>query len=266
MSGHGHVVVDNFLKAWPGALFFQTSTAFATQLRARHAFRTTPIGIEPVVDVAGWSTRGAHKQTIRSAVNRARATGITIAEDNDIDLASVSTTWLLTRRRRTLRFLVPPQEHRPLGARTFVARDVDGDVLGFVTFDVLARGGAVVGYTPSVSRASTRFRPGLWYAIVADALKVFQREGIAGVNLGLAPLARDTFNASDDADVGDAPLLRLALRVLRSVGGVLYNFGGIEHAKARFEGHATRSWLCHRGALPVWSLFAVLWRTWRVPG
>ena len=257
-------VVDSFLREHPRALFFQTSSAFAQRLHVRHGYRTTPIGIERMLDVSTWNTRGRRKQSIRSAVNGARNNGIAIAEDNELDLNTVSPAWWRTRRRRTLRFLVPPQRHRPLGARTFVAKDSAGDILGFVTFDALGEAGNIIGYTPSVSLASSRFRPGLWYAIVAAALEVFQREGVCSVNLGLAPLADGTFGNSVDDDNASL-LLTTALRVLRVVGGAVYNFKGIEHAKARFEGSAQRSWLCHRGVLPWWSLFAVLWRTWRGP-
>ncbi len=257
-------VVDAFVASYSNAVFFQTSAAFSSMLRSRHNYRATPIGIEPTIDLASWQPRGRRKQAIRTARNSARARGIVVVEDNAFDVHSVGDAWLRTRRRRTLRFLVPPIDHRPLGARTFVAMDGD-EPLGFVTFDALRVDGVVVGYTPSVSLASARFRQGLWYVVVAAAIDVFRAEGVNHLNLGLAPLAKETFNVEIAGHVSDAPLLRLAFRVLRDIGGAIYNFKGIEHAKGRFDGAPSLSWLCHRGRLPWWPLLAVLWRSFTGP-
>lgn len=254
---HRAAVVDAVVDALPGALFFQTSDDVARRLHERHGWYATPLGIQPLVDVARFSLRGRHKQALRSALNRAARTGVDIHEvdADDLDDAPVR-GWLRTRRRRRLSFVVPPLR-MPAACdgvqrrRAFVATN-GRETLGFVVFDPLHDDGVVVGWTPSVSCGSMRFRPGLWYALVAHALLQFQREGAVVVDLGLAPLAPLTPQAPSQS-----PWLRTMFSVLSSLG-LLYNFRGIAHAKSRFGGASAVSWLGHRRALPLVELLA-LW-------
>ena len=266
-------VVAAVCRALPGAVFFQVGSVCADVLR-QQGLTATPIGIEPVIRLPGWVLEGRKKQTIRTARNRAKALGIVIAEwrpgdgtnVDDSDISVVVAQWHRTRRRRTLRFLVPPMsaddvvDGVPHRRRLFVARDKSGALLGFVAFDLIVDDGDVVGFTPSVSVSSPQFRPGLWYALMAEALAVFRAEGVPAVNLGLLPLSREGFTHNE----GSASL-RLAFRVLRFLGSPIYNFKGIDHAKRRFDGDGVLSYMAHRGPLPVFSLAALLWLTVRGP-
>jgi lysylphosphatidylglycerol synthetase-like protein (DUF2156 family) len=239
-------------------LFFQVGDEVAARLRERHGLRTTPLGIEPVVDVATFSLRGRHKQALRSARNHAARAGVVVDEvaPSDVD-EEPARRWRLTRRRRRLSFIVPPLrlpdvEQRPgTGRRAFVARAAD-EILGFVVFDPLHDDGRVVGWTPSVSCGSVHFRPGLWYVLVTAAIERFRSEGAAVVNLGLAPLASPSSSSSSSS------VLWRAFRLLRRLG-LLYNFRGVEHAKRRFAGAPRTAWLAHRGALPLRALLALWW-------
>jgi len=259
-------VVSAILDDDRDAIFFQVRPAFASMVHDRFGLRHTPIGTEPIIDVATFSLRGRRRQTIRTAINHARSMGVVVTElgnDDDTEAGAIdraATAWERTRRRRHIRFLVPPLHHRLPGlTRTFIARQ-GPDVLGFVTFDALSSDGTIHGYTPSVSRASTRFRAGLWYVLMAHALEQFRREGVTTVNLGLVPLARGG-SATTTQPPGDAgPLLPL-LGLLRTVGVPVFPFGGIEHAKSRFGGQPVTSSLAHRHALPLVALLGTLWRT-----
>jgi lysylphosphatidylglycerol synthetase-like protein (DUF2156 family) len=259
-------VLERVLSSSSSVLFFQVSEDVAMRLRARHGLRTTPLGIEPVVDVASFSLRGRQKQALRSARNHADRKDIVVEE---VDVASLDEApalrWRDTRRRRRLGFIVPPLRLAKEAAvaererRAFVAKAA-GEALGFVVFDPLYEDGQLVGVTPSVSCASTRFRPGLWYVLVTAAILRFQREGLATVNLGLAPLVAlpPSSMASLSSSSVSATILRAAFALLSRVG-LLYNFRGIAHAKSRFGGTPRSAWLGHRGALPVRALLALWW-------
>jgi phosphatidylglycerol lysyltransferase len=252
-------VVDRVVQALPGAtLFFQVGDDVARRLRERHGLTTTSLGVEPVVDVASFSLRGRHRQALRSALNHAARRGLEIVEvpPDHLDDAPAR-RWHRTRRRRRLGFIVPPLRLPGVdglpgtGRRAFVARQ-GTETLGFVIFDPLHDDGRVVGWTPSVSCGSMRFRPGLWYALVTRAIERFRDEGVAVVNLGLAPLA------SPPTTTSPTSLLGRFFPVLRRLG-LLYNFRGVEHAKRRFGGTPRPAFLAHRGPLPLRSLLALWW-------
>ena len=264
-------VVAAVLDDDPHAIFFQVRPAFAALLTTRFGLRVTPIGTEPIIDVAAFTLRGRRRQSVRTALRHARAHGVTVTElDGDDTLhtgaiAHAAYAWERTRRRRQIRFLVPPLHHRVPGlSRTFVAKHGDA-VLGFVTFDALSEAGHIRGYTPSVSRASTQFRAGLWYVLMAHALQQFQREGIASVNLGLVPLSRPSLAASTTRSPASPGALLPLLRLLRVVGRPVYPFAGIEHAKGRLGGEPVMSFLGHRRALPLGALLGTWWRTFVGP-
>jgi lysylphosphatidylglycerol synthetase-like protein (DUF2156 family) len=82
-------VLDVVVAACPRLLFFQVGDATADRLRERHRLRTTPLGIEPIVDIANFSLRGRHKQTLRSARNHAERAGVVVEEvDFSLSLSS----------------------------------------------------------------------------------------------------------------------------------------------------------------------------------
>jgi len=257
-------VIDAVVAACPRVLFFQVGDATAARLRERHGLRTTPLGIEPIVDVGAFSLRGRHRQALRSARNHAVRAGVVVEEvpAHEVDEAPAR-RWHRTRRRRRLSFIVPPLRLPDLapdggsGRRAFVAR-VGGETLGFVVFDPLHDDGRVVGFTPSVSCGSVRFRPGLWYVLVTAAIERFRAEGVGGVNLGLAPLASSSSSSSSSSSASSSPVLWWSFSVLRRLG-LLYNFRGVAHAKGRFGGAPRTAWLGHRGPLPLHALLALWW-------
>lgn len=250
-------VLDAVVARCPRLLFFQVGDDLASRLRERHGLRTTPLGVEPIIDVATFSLRGRHKQALRSARNHAARAGVVVEEVGAADVdEEPARRWRLTRRRRRLSFIVPPlrlpdvEQRQGTGRRAFVAR-VGGFTLGFVLFDPLHEDDRVVGWTPAVSCGSVRFRPGLWYVLVTAAIERFRAEGAVIVNLGLAPLAPPP-SASTSSP------LWWAFGLLRRLG-LLYNFRGVAHAKSRFAGTPRTAWLGHRGALPLRCLLALWW-------
>lgn len=248
-------MLDAFLERHPDAVFVQVGKDVVDHLHARHGYYGTQFGSESKLDLADWSLRGARKQTVRTAVNAARAEGIEIREGGfDHDVRRISDAWIRTRRCKNneIRFLIRPMivDYRE-GTRYFYAYK-NGEAVGFAFFDPIYRDGRLAGYVPNISRSSANFRQGLWYALMAHALARFQEEGVPCVDLGLTPLM-----LAGELEPQESRLLRATLGVIRERMDFLYNFKGLEFAKSRFQGRVVKTYCCHRHALPALAMTAM---------
>lgn len=242
-------ILDAIVTEHPGAVFFEVTAPVAAHLRSRHGFHGTHFGHHARVALADWSLAGDAKKSIRMAVNRAKARGITFREAPlDPHTDSVSARWLATRQlSRELRFIVRPRAQRyQEGVRRFYAFE-DGAPVGFVFFDPIYEAGRVIAYIPNVSRASPEFRHGLWYALMVHAIEVFRAEGVRYVELGHMPLSLDPVR-----EPGESVPLRRTFEAFRRHGRFVYDFGKLEFTKRRFRGQLVKTYLGHRTALPLW--------------
>ncbi|MGJ7917052.1 DUF2156 domain-containing protein [Massilia sp. LXY-6] len=249
-------LLDSFLQRHPGAVFVQVSKAVVDHLHGRHGYYGTQFGSESKLILSGWNLRGARKQIIRTAVNGAASCGIAIREGGfDHDVKRISEAWIRTRRckNQEIRFLIRPMivDYRE-GTRYFYAYKADGEAVGFIFFDPMYAGSRLAGYVPNISRSSANFRQGLWYALMAHALAVFQEEGVPCVDLGLVPL-----QVSAALEPQESRALRLAMAAIRERMDFLYNFKGLEFAKSRFQGHVEKTYCCHRNAMPALAMTAM---------
>jgi phosphatidylglycerol lysyltransferase len=248
-------MLDRFVERFPRALFVQVSKAVVDHLHGRHGYYGTQFGSESKILLADWSLRGARKQIIRTAVNGAAAAGIEIREGGfDHDVKRISEAWIRTRRCKNneIRFLIRPMliDYRE-GTRYFYAM-LNGEAVGFIFFDPIYKGGRLAGYVPNISRSSSNFRQGLWYALMAHALAVFREEGVHYVDLGLVPLQMD-----GGVEPQESRLLRATMSVIRERMDFLYNFKGLEFAKSRFQGRIEKTYCCHRSAMPALAMTAM---------
>lgn len=247
-------VLRRFLEANPNASFVQVSEAVAKFLHREFGYYGTQFGQELKVPLRDWSTAGKDRKVIRKAVNQAGNRGIIVVESPvELPATDVSSKWLETRKtRREIAYLVRPADmaYRE-NCRYFYAWQ-NNCLIGFAYFDPAYRDGKVVGYLPNVSRGCESFRQGLFYVIIAEAIAKFQSEGIEYLDLGLCPLAMD-----------DQPQ-DFESRLLRNVFGLTYRFcfhyncKGVHFTKQRFGGDWTRTYFCHRNALPVVDIWRLL--------
>lgn len=253
---HRAQMLDRFLERFPRAVFVQVGKAVVDHLHGRHGYYGTQFGSESKIELAGWSLRGARKQIIRTAVNAAAAAGIEIREGGfDHEVKRISEAWIRTRRckHQEIRFLIRPllTDYRE-GTRYFYAIGAGGDAVGFVFFDPIWRDGRLAGYVPNISRSSSSFRQGLWYALMAHALAVFREEGVPYVDLGLVPLQMEA-----GVEPQESRLLRATMGLIRERMDFLYNFKGLEFAKSRFQGRIEKTYCCHRNAMPALAMTAM---------
>lgn len=253
--GHRATLLREFVARHPRASFVQISEAVAGILGDLGYF-TTRFGMETLLDLQSWTLRGRGKQALRTAVNQARKTGISISEGcTGAERAALSREWLATRRssRAEIGFLVRPLDMQPVpDARVFCARD-GARPIGFVCFDPIFRDGNIVGYAPNVSRASAAFRQGIFFAITVRAMARFREEGACFVNLGLSPLAVQAGRRD-----GESAAFRKVLQIIYRHGNRLYNFEGVRFAKSRFRGREQPVFMAHRSRLPLLHGLALL--------
>jgi phosphatidylglycerol lysyltransferase len=252
---HRGLVLDHFVQQHPNAVFVQVTKPVVDHLHRRHGFYGTQFGSESKIELANWSLRGPRKQIIRTAINQARSQGIEIREGGfDHDVKRISEAWIRTRRCKNneIRFLIRPMiiDYRD-GTRYFYAYH-HGEAVGFVFFDPIYANGKLVAYVPNISRSSTNFKQGLWYALMAHAIETFRKEGIAYLDLGLVPLMM-----AKEIEAQESRLLRMTMAVIRERMDFLYNFKGLEFAKSRFQGTVEKTYCCHRSALPAFAMTAM---------
>ena len=248
-------LIGEFLRHYRNVGFIQLSEPVAELMNQAFGYYATQFGIETVVDLENWSLSGKKKQVLRTAVNQSRKRGVVIREGaNDTSYRDLSDQWMRTRKikNREIGFLIRPMEmaYQP-DTRKFFAY-LDGELIGFIFFDPIYKGGEVVSYVPNISRFSDSFRQGIFYSIMTHAMEKFKAEGIRELNLGLSILI-----LNDDDRPYESFILKNIERLISRYGNFVYNFKGIDFAKSRFQGNNNRFFSAHKGFLPAIKLISV---------
>lgn len=163
---------------------------------ARNGFATMQAGEDAYLDLATLDLRGKRWQDARTALSRARRSGIELrmmaagAVDAQIlrQLREISDSWLSAKRLPEMGFTLGSLSGEPDPAvRLAVAIDGAGHVHGFVSWlPVHGTGGWVVDI---MRRRQGAFNGIIEFLIVGSAL-AFRDEGVPFVSLATAPLAR----------------------------------------------------------------------------
>lgn len=234
-------LIDAFIAAFGSPSFVQVSAPVAALL-AERGYRTTPFGVDTVLDLKSYSFDGKSKDGIRYASNWLRKRGFTIAEEGWTEetlgaLASISQAWRASRvaRRREMQFLNRgmPAEAEP-EVRIFILRDPEGRPVACLLFDPLHRDGRLVGYVTALKRRLEEAGVYAELGLTRFAIETFKREGLQEVRLGLSPLA------PSDGE-GDRPhrLIGAAFRRIYEsdwLNARIFNFKGQAQFKRRFHG------------------------------
>ena len=249
------VILGHFQKRFPRASYVQVSKAVVDVLHSDFGLYGTQFGSESRIDLGKWSLSGKKKQILRTALNQAEKSNITVKERfSDDHTREISEAWIRTRKCKSneIRFLIRPMEmeYRE-NARHFYAYQ-DDKAVGFIYFDPIYRNNEIISYVPNISRANADFRQGLFYTLMAHAMETFKAEGVPYLDLGLIPLSLDQVTEHQES----RPLKRL-LHVLYEKMNFLYNFKGLEFTKTRFRGDNFKTYCCHRRAIPALEFLAM---------
>ncbi len=252
---HMPLMIDAFLRRYPNVIFCQVSKPVMHYLHTAHNYYGTQMGSQSNIDLTKWDLKGKKKQVIRTAINQAKNKGVTVHESFCASQTrEISENWIKTRKVKSqeIRFLIRPlRMSYSAGVRNFYAY-VDDKPVGFVFFDPIYENNEVVSYVPNISRSSVEFNQGLFYTIMSHAMDVFKAEGIKRLDLGLIPMSM-----AEDDEKQESKWVKGAMRFCYKHGNFLYNFKGIEFTKSRFRGEIERTYICHRGAMPVFDFIGM---------
>jgi lysylphosphatidylglycerol synthetase-like protein (DUF2156 family) len=254
-SQHFELLLSSFHNRHPGASHIQVSKPVADILHRRLGYYGTQFGSEARVDLKSWSLSGKKKQILRTAINQADKASITVKERfSDDHTRQISEAWIQTRKCKSneIRFLIRPMDmsYRE-NERHFYAYQ-DGKAVGFIYFDPIYERNQIVSYVPNISRANADFKQGIFYTLMAHAMDVFKAEGVPYLDLGLIPLA-----LHDHVEPQESRMLKRAMKLIYQNGNFLYNFKGLEFTKSRFRGEVSKTYVCHRRAIPLGELLAM---------
>lgn len=223
-------------------------------------YRTTMMGTEFTVPLAGFQLKGRAMKQLRHASNLHRRQPVTVQEQTSdtLDLEEVqrvSRDWRQGKavNNRELKVLTrPPVFTDEWGVRKFYAY-LNGQLAAFVFFDPYFEQGRLKGYCANILRASPLVQPtGLLDYVILHAMDVFRDEGVAEVSLGIAPL-HGVRPVS-----GDQPLLRWLQQRLYRHGNRLYAFAPLAYHKTRYRGRETPWFVCARNLSSITIAMTVL--------
>ena len=255
------ILIKDFLKEFPSAVFIYISEKLARLLNSEFKLRATQIGIERAININKWSVSGRQKQVIRTAINKANKLGIKIIENNEEErIKPLLDKWLKTRiiNKRKIKYIIRNHTEFEPETRTFCAYNNEGKLWGYVQFNPVYHNAKIIGYIPEISSSSIEFKQGLFYVILYYAIETFKKEEIKLVNLGLAPLI-----LSEKKQVFESGILRKLMRIKGR--NRFYNFDGINFTKSRFlnkrtteEGYTLNIYFAYKHALPFKQIFRLM--------
>jgi phosphatidylglycerol lysyltransferase len=233
---------------WPAV--YQASAAGLPPLTAA-GFVAYRIGLEAVLDLAGFDLAGSRRANLRHTVTRATRGGITVSWYPDglgvgagtlaSELEAVDAAWRCARRI-PLHFTVSAYQPADLVANPVaVAQDARGAVVAFTTFRPT---GADGGWVLDLLRRVTDSAPGAVESCLAAAATGLRQRGAKSLSLGLAPLAGLDSRHGALVERG----LAIGARIIRPA----YDVDGLAFFKGKFAPRWEPRYLAvrHRRHLP----------------
>ena len=251
---------DEFCAASDYTIAFLGSDGTFLDQYAALGYDRIKAGEEACFDLTGFTLAGGARAKMRSKVNGATHSGVTVEEyrplegrDTAIERAieQVSAEWLQQKKSGELTFVVGGVNlGDPADRRYFIARDAGGQIVGFNVFLPYAGG---KGYLVDVTRRRIGAPPGVTEKITAEAFARFKEEGCLYASLGGAPLAH---LGEDD---NQHPVADRALGLVYEKGNRFYGFKALRRAKNKY-GPTWRPtyWVYPRGALTPRMVMAVI--------
>lgn len=192
------------------------------------------IGAQPVWRPADWKTTFDGHASLRAQRQRALNKGLGVVEwdrqqaTRNPGLERCLAEWLASRRMSELHFLVEPETLGFLeGRRIFVAAKAQVPVGFLLASPVPLRRGWLIEQVIRGNQAPN----GTAELMIDAAVNAMAEDCDQFVTLGLTPLA------PREMQVDNPPWLQPLFALARAHGRRFYNFGGLEHFKAKFRPH-----------------------------
>ena len=126
-------------------------------------------------------------------------------------------------------------------------------LIGYYIFSPLYKSNKCIGYYADTCRYLVDFNYGITDSLLSSAIKQFQNESIAYLNLGLCPFTEMTESFRPTT-------LLTQLFKLYIFDVPKFPFKGIHHYKAKFKATKAPIFIASRNKLPLLTLF----RTWKL--
>jgi lysylphosphatidylglycerol synthetase-like protein (DUF2156 family) len=188
---------------------------------AAAGFTVNQFGANFARALEGFSLKGTAFMKLRNKISKARRSGITVAEVDDLDTSGLDAMWLRDKGRhvKELEFMVgerggPAQRWR----RTFAATAEDGTLLGYISFSPAF--GRRPGWLHDLSRRHPEAPPGTMELLVISAVEAFQGEGAGFLHFGLTPFTH--LDEANEIEGAASPMARRIVRLLADKGEKVY--------------------------------------------
>lgn len=226
-------------------LYVSVSAQVADPLR-QQGYAINQIGTESRINLADFYLHGKKKKQLRHASHFGERNQCVVEELswNQVDEAqikAISLAWLRSKgvHNRELKYATrPPVFDDEWKVRKFFCKH-QGDIVGYVFFDPYYDAGQLRGYCANILRAKPeKACNGALDFTVLEAIKIFQKEGVPELSLGVAPFS----NIRPDPD--ERRVIRWISQSMYDYGNRLYSFKGLAYHKSRYRPYLTPWYLC----------------------
>lgn len=205
------------------------------------------VGTEMVIIPSQWKTTGKKWQDIRTAINKAKRSGITDvlttydAADWRIkqQIVEISEQWSELKALPEMKFtLGGVEELRDPRVALLYAIDAQGEVQGVTSWLPTYREGRHIGWTLDFMRHRTDSPNGIMEFLIARMAERLQAQGesdasqrIEFMSLSAAPLA----GLADDSNAAGSAVIKHALQIVASMLEPAYGFKSLYFFKSKFQ-------------------------------
>jgi lysylphosphatidylglycerol synthetase-like protein (DUF2156 family) len=221
-------------RAWT-PVFYSVHEEWRAPL-VRRGWRAIPVAEETVLDPAGFGLSGRAMQDVRTAVNRARRTGVEAIAGSwsELPLAirrqilAISDHWVAEKRLPEMGFTLGGiDELDDPDVELVVAIDAEQHVIAATSWLPVWRDGALVGRTLDLMRRAPEAPNGAMEFAIAEAIERHRALGLERTSLSATPLARPV-------DEAGAPALGSVLALVGRLLEPVYGFRSLLRFKTKF--------------------------------
>jgi lysylphosphatidylglycerol synthetase-like protein (DUF2156 family) len=222
----------------------------AREILVAQGYSSIQVGTEMVVDPRQWETRGKKWQDIRTAINKAKRSGITDVQSTfeetprtiQSQIVSISEQWADTKALPEMKFTLGGlQELQDPRVRLLYAIDADDHVLGVTSWLPTWQSGHIIGWTLDFMRHSTDSPNGIMEFLIARMAERLRDEGeTVFMSLSAAPLA-----GLDTSDEESSNIITHALQMVADIVEPAYGFRSLFFFKQKFQPQEEPIYICY---------------------
>lgn len=217
-------------------------------------------GIETKLLCSNFDLAGKSRAKLRQWRNKCLREGVTIYEkpinnfDSHETIKILSQTWLETKGSREYGIMSRPFSYQTEpDVRNFWASQND-KLIAMAVFDPIYKNDHVIGYYHNVDRILPEAPNGTGAFLILEAIKQFDQEGKAFINLGMSPLFMIKSRSGHNKNQKTQKALKYAYKHLNFI----YPFQGNASHKQKFAGNQTPVYIAATNGNNLWQVLILL--------